>query len=313
MELFWELAFTIALSLLLPLIFIKLQPVTSTFEANEKVAVIGRDHDHDHDLGVKSDSQNWETEEVVRIVGKFDDFRDKPILGKLIVPEIVDVSCGSPKIRNSVKIYENRVYNEIELVDLAEDPVQDDCGFICGCAVDESNQGVNINQVEVELVELESRAHDVEELQISKCEIICNEIDESSRNGEVGKNWGLLDEDDWEGIERTELDRRFGAAVVFVGSKSNADLVTNLGNDVKTKLYGYHRIATQGPCQEPQPTALKFSARAKWNAWQQLGIMSPEQAMEQYISLLSKSIPDWMTDYPYDNAKLASADIHAFA
>lgn len=292
MELLWELAFTIALSLLLPLVFLKLLSVTPNLEANEKVALLGRDHDH----GIKSDSKSWETDKVVRIGGKIDEFRDKPIVGKLIVPEIVDVSCGSPKIHNSEKIDEYSVYDEIELVDLAEDPV-----------VDEGNDGVvNIDEVEVELMECDSRENKVEEVEISQCERNYNEIDESSMNEEIGENKGsVVDEDDWEGIESTELERRFGAAVVFVGSKSNA----NLSNDVKMKLHGYHRIATQGPCHEPQPMALKFSARAKWIAWRQLGIMSPEEAMEQYISLLSENIPDWIVENPYDNAKPASAKL----
>lgn len=216
MELFCDLAFTIALSFLLPLIFIKLLSVTPNFEAkNEKVDVIGRDLDD----GVKSDSQNCrETEEDARILGKIDEFRDTPTLGKIIVPEIVD----------------NKICNEIELVDFAKDSVEDDCGHKSGCAVDESNQGINTNE---------------------------EEVDESRRNEEVDENTVmLLDEDDWEGIERTELEKRFGAAVLFVESKSNV----NLSNDVKMKLHGYHKIATQGPCQEPQPMALKFSARAKW-------------------------------------------------
>ncbi|KAJ1414523.1 FERM/acyl-CoA-binding protein superfamily [Sesbania bispinosa] len=252
MELFWDFAFTVALSFLLPLIFIKLLSMTPNIEPNEKVAVIGSDHDHE----VKNDSQNWETDGFVRIVGNFDEFRDTPTLGKPIVPEKVDVSNGSPKIRNSGKI-------ETELVDLVKDHVEGDCGLTCGCAVDESiNQGVKINQEE--LIERESRAHKIEEVEISQCERDYNEIDEFRRNEEeVGENRGFLDEDDWEGIERTELERRFGAAVVFVESKSNVDLIANLSNDVKTKLYGYHKIATQGPCQEPQPMALKFSARAK--------------------------------------------------
>ncbi|KAA8531596.1 hypothetical protein F0562_006305 [Nyssa sinensis] len=102
--------------------------------------------------------------------------------------------------------------------------------------------------------------------------------------------------DDWEGIERTELEKRFGAAMVFVGSKSNADRISNLGNDTKMQLYGLHRVAVDGTCSEPQPMALKVSARAKWNAWQRLGNMSRDMAMEQYVTLLSRSIPGWMED-----------------
>lgn len=115
--------------------------------------------------------------------------------------------------------------------------------------------------------------------------------------GDDGIRGGLSDlEDDWEGIERTELEKVFGAAVAFVGSSANADRVSSLGSDVKMQLYGLHKIATQGPCHEPQPMAFKLSARAKWNNWQRLGNMSPEVAMEQYITLLSRIIPEWRQD-----------------
>ena len=92
---------------------------------------------------------------------------------------------------------------------------------------------------------------------------------EKLREIEFDKNGGdkLIDlEDDWEweGIERTELEKVFGAAVAFVGSVDNADRVSCLGSNLKMQLYGLHKIATQGPCHEPQPMALKLSARAKW-------------------------------------------------
>lgn len=96
--------------------------------------------------------------------------------------------------------------------------------------------------------------------------------------------------DDWEGIERTELEKRFDAALAFVASKSNAD---RIGSNLRMQFYGLHRVAMEGPCHGPQPMALKVSARAKWNAWQKLGNISGDMAMEQYICLLSKSIPGW--------------------
>jgi len=36
--------------------------------------------------------------------------------------------------------------------------------------------------------------------------------------------------------------------------------------------------------------------RCARNAWQKLGSMNPEVAMEQYISLLSNKFPEWMKD-----------------
>ncbi|CAH9089926.1 unnamed protein product [Cuscuta epithymum] len=112
--------------------------------------------------------------------------------------------------------------------------------------------------------------------------------DEILRAGSTDGEEGLFD--DWEGIERTDLEKEFSSAVVFVDSKGNTD---RLVDDVKMQLYGLHKVATEGPCCTPQPMAFKLSARAKWNAWQKLGDISQDVAMEQYIALLSRSITDW--------------------
>ncbi|MBA0618309.1 hypothetical protein Godav_027675, partial [Gossypium davidsonii] len=117
-------------------------------------------------------------------------------------------------------------------------------------------------------------------------------------------NKGLSD-DDWEGIERTELEKDFGAAVCFLESRNNADQILKLGDNLKMQLYGLQKVATEGPCHETHPMAFKLSARAKWNAWKRLGNMSPEAAMEQYITLLSRSIPG------YGESKQHSADVKA--
>jgi hypothetical protein len=88
---------------------------------------------------------------------------------------------------------------------------------------------------------------------------------EFDKDGDVGVGDRLFDlEDDWEGIERTELEKVFGAAVAFVGSSYNAGLVSSIGSDAKMRMYGLHKIATQGPCREAQPMAFKLSSRAKW-------------------------------------------------
>ncbi|KAL2528361.1 acyl-CoA-binding domain-containing protein 3-like [Forsythia ovata] len=99
--------------------------------------------------------------------------------------------------------------------------------------------------------------------------------------------------DDWEGIERTEMEKRFGDAVVFVGSKNNED---RIDKDLKLQLYGLHKVALEGPCRLPQPMALKVSARAKWNSWQSLGNMNRELAMEQYVMLLSRASLGWKVE-----------------
>ncbi|KAF8380005.1 hypothetical protein HHK36_027474 [Tetracentron sinense] len=101
------------------------------------------------------------------------------------------------------------------------------------------------------------------------------------------------DDDDWEGVESTELDEAFSAATAFVAASAADRLSEKVSNDVQLQLYGYYKIATEGPCTAPQPSALKMTARAKWNAWQKLGAMPPEEAMQKYIMIVSELYPSW--------------------
>ncbi|KAL9143842.1 hypothetical protein ABFS82_14G260400 [Erythranthe guttata] len=113
------------------------------------------------------------------------------------------------------------------------------------------------------------------------------------------------EDDDWEGIERSELEKVFAEAVNYVeyggkGENRNDDRLAKMGSDVQMELYGLHKVAVEGPCHEPQPMALKVSARAKWNAWQRLGSMNQDEAMEKYVTVLSDTIPHWMHHYSPD-------------
>ncbi|KAL5753106.1 hypothetical protein ACOSQ2_023613 [Xanthoceras sorbifolium] len=177
-------------------------------------------------------------------------------------------------------------------------------GGVCDCEeilVDARAESERTNKIERELCKNVKG--------VAKSE---NETGEANKNKEVGVKEALFDEDDdWEGVERTELERLFGSAVAFVGSKSNADRISSVGSLVKMKLYGLHKIATQGPCHEPQPMALKVSARANWNAWKSFGNMTREEAMEQYVTILSKSIPGCIQDDTGDDSKQVSADSEA--
>ncbi|KAK4489751.1 hypothetical protein RD792_000387 [Penstemon davidsonii] len=101
------------------------------------------------------------------------------------------------------------------------------------------------------------------------------------------------DDDDWEGVESTELDETFSAASAFVAATAANRTALKVSNEVQLKLYGLYKIATEGPCSAPQPLALKMAARAKWEAWQKLGAMPPEEAMEKYIDIVSELYPSW--------------------
>ncbi|KAF3671734.1 putative subtilisin-like protease-like [Capsicum annuum] len=115
-------------------------------------------------------------------------------------------------------------------------------------------------------------------------------------------------DDDWEGIERSELEEEFVKAVNFVdGGNGKNSSMENLGSELMMQLYGLQKIAMEGPCHEPQPMALKVYARAKWNAWQKMGSMNPEVAMEQYIKLLSDHVPKW-THHSKDDCEVGSSE-----
>ncbi|KAK6926038.1 Acyl-CoA-binding protein, ACBP [Dillenia turbinata] len=110
---------------------------------------------------------------------------------------------------------------------------------------------------------------------------------------EVGLEGEEDDDDDWEGIESTELDETFSAATAFVAASAADRLSQKVSNDIQLQLYGLYKIATEGPCSAPQPSALKISARAKWLAWQKLGAMPPEEAMQGYIDIVTELYPTW--------------------
>ncbi|XWS48596.1 hypothetical protein CRYUN_Cryun13aG0090100 [Craigia yunnanensis] len=101
------------------------------------------------------------------------------------------------------------------------------------------------------------------------------------------------DDDDWEGVECTELDEAFSAATAFVAAAAADRLSQKVSSEVQLQLYGLYKIATEGPCTAPQPSALKMTARAKWQAWHKLGAMPPEEAMQKYIDIVTELHPTW--------------------
>ncbi|KAI3750982.1 hypothetical protein L2E82_21951 [Cichorium intybus] len=102
-------------------------------------------------------------------------------------------------------------------------------------------------------------------------------------------------DDDWEGVESTELDEAFSAATAFVAATAADRSSQKVSTDLQLQLYGLYKIATEGPCTTPQPSALKMTARAKWNAWQKLGAMPPEEAMVKYLDIITELYPTWVS------------------
>ncbi|KAA8533432.1 hypothetical protein F0562_031134 [Nyssa sinensis] len=80
------------------------------------------------------------------------------------------------------------------------------------------------------------------------------ESGENQGNGiQAGVNKGVKEgeldgdeDDDWEGIERTELEKVFAAAVDYVGCGVQDDWLANVGSDAQMQLYGLHKVAMEG-------------------------------------------------------------------
>ncbi len=48
-----------------------------------------------------------------------------------------------------------------------------------------------------------------------------------------------------------------------------------------------------GPCNTAKPGMLEFVAKAKWNAWKELGAMPKDTAVATYVAELEK-VSEWM-------------------
>ncbi|CAL4930064.1 unnamed protein product [Urochloa decumbens] len=121
-----------------------------------------------------------------------------------------------------------------------------------------------------------------------------------------------MDFEEWEGIERSEVAKRFGAAAAFAASGAGAAALSKLDSDVQLQLQGLLKVAIEGPCYDStQPLTLRPSSRAKWVAWQKLGNMNPEIAMEKYMTLLSETIPGWMGNETSDTKKHDAGSLSA--
>ncbi|KAK4752760.1 hypothetical protein SAY87_021558 [Trapa incisa] len=185
-------------------------------------------------------------------------------------------------LEKEVQVDHQEVLNRLlEAIDLAEKSVEEKSDRCCD---EESSRGDDASFERSSSETPPDQACVLEFKEDSQCET-------EEAEAEISKRDVDDEDDDWEGIEKTELQKDFDVAANFVCSgETNYSLE---GSDVKMQLYGLHKVATEGPCREPQPMALKVSARAKWNAWQRLGNMGPDVAMEQYITVLSENVPHW--------------------
>lgn len=130
----------------------------------------------------------------------------------------------------------------------------------------------------------------------------------NAMSGNVGGMMEISDGEEWEGIERNELEEDFARAMNYVECVKKEGRLNKIGSDVIMQFHDLQKVAMEGPCHEP-----KISARAKWNSWQKLESMNPEEAMEKYITILSDKVPGWMDSHPSVESKLGSEKDDTFS
>lgn len=89
-------------------------------------------------------------------------------------------------------------------------------------------------------------------------------------------------------LDTDETETKFNKACDYL-----QHLVNQLDASALLEFYGLYKQATIGPCNTSKPGIFSMNARAKWNAWNDLGAMSKESAMQSYITKLNEIEPDW--------------------
>uniref|UniRef100_A0AAG5CRK2 ACB domain-containing protein n=1 Tax=Anopheles atroparvus TaxID=41427 RepID=A0AAG5CRK2_ANOAO len=85
------------------------------------------------------------------------------------------------------------------------------------------------------------------------------------------------------------IEQRFNAAVnVIRGLPKNGPYQPS--NDMLLRFYSYFKQATKGKCCERRPAFWDVINRAKWDAWNRLGAMPKEVAMQKYVDELKKIV-----------------------
>lgn len=88
--------------------------------------------------------------------------------------------------------------------------------------------------------------------------------------------------------ESSEIEKRFGRAATYLQS-----IVSELDQKTLLSFYGLYKQATIGPCNTSKPGIFNLQAKAKWNAWNELGDLTKDVAMGRYVDEMERLRPDW--------------------
>ncbi|XP_043103889.1 acyl-CoA-binding domain-containing protein 6 [Puntigrus tetrazona] len=88
-------------------------------------------------------------------------------------------------------------------------------------------------------------------------------------------------------LEGADLENEFETAADRV-----RDLVQTASREQLLYLYARFKQVKVGKCNTPKPGFFDFEGQRKWSAWKQLGDMSAEQAMQEYVSCVHALDPE---------------------
>ncbi|OWR43416.1 hypothetical protein KGM_209092 [Danaus plexippus plexippus] len=83
------------------------------------------------------------------------------------------------------------------------------------------------------------------------------------------------------------LEEKFRAAVNVIRSLPKSGSYQP-SNELMLRFYSYFKQATEGPCLKDKPGFWDVVNRAKWEAWNKLGDMTKDEAMQAYVNELHK-------------------------
>ena len=66
-------------------------------------------------------------------------------------------------------------------------------------------------------------------------------------------------------------------------AEAATQLAERPSNDVLLELYSLYKQGSEGDVSGDPPSMMEFVARSKYNAWEALKGMPPEEAMQKYI------------------------------
>ncbi|XP_035224404.1 acyl-CoA-binding domain-containing protein 5-like [Stegodyphus dumicola] len=96
-------------------------------------------------------------------------------------------------------------------------------------------------------------------------------------------------------MEHASTEEKFHTAVELIRCLPKTGFIQP-SNDLRLKFYSYYKQAVDGPCELPKPGFWDVVNRAKWDAWNKLGNMSKEEAMQKYVDEFVKIIKETELD-----------------